>query len=99
MDRATDTEVEEANKVAQQTTEEQTVTDNVAEEPAVKVNGDQVIDEFCSNVDYLENILSDENSVSYRFIVKDTADIEQSEAKLSIYRCGYFESTFRDFWV
>ena len=90
MDRATNTEAEEANKVAQHTSQEQTVTDNVgdaavgqkAEEPAVQVNGDQVIDEFCSNADYLENILSDENSVNYRFILKDTSDIEVFKNKV-----------------
>ena len=51
-----------------------------------------------------KKILSDDNSVSFRLIIKDTADIEvfkSKVAKLSIYRCGYFESTFRDFrvWV
>ena len=65
-------------------------TDNVvgpavvqmAEEPAVQVNGEEVIDEFCSNADYLENILSDENSVSYRFILNDTSDIEVFKKKV-----------------
>ena len=59
VDRATDTEAVEANKVVQQTTEVH----------AVEVNADQVIDEFCSHAYYIENILSDENSVSYIFIV------------------------------
>ena len=88
VDRATNTEAEEANKVAEQTSQEQ--TDNVvgpavvqiAEEPAVQVNGEEVIDEFCSNADYLENILSDENSVSYRFILNDTSDIEVFKKKV-----------------
>ena len=47
VDRATNTEAEEANKVAQQTSQEQTVTDDagdatvvqIAEEPVVQVNG------------------------------------------------------------
>ena len=29
------------------------------------------VDEFCSNAEFEENILRDENSVTYRFIVKD----------------------------
>ena len=88
--RATDTEAEEANEVVQQTTEEQAVAENAAdaaleqtaEEPAVELCVDQVIDEFCSNADYIENILSEENSVSYRFILKDIADIEVFKIKV-----------------
>ena len=43
---------------------------------------DQVIDEFCSNAEYLRNILSDENSDTYRFIVKDIDDIEVFKSKV-----------------
>ena len=70
--RATDIEAVEANKVVQQTTEVH----------AVEVNADQVIDEFCSHAYYIENILSDENSISYRFIVNDIEDIEVFKSKL-----------------
>ena len=88
MDRAT--EAEEANEVVKQTTEEQAVAENAAdaalehtaEESAVELCVDQVIDEFCSNADYIENILSEENSVSYRFILKDIADIEVFKIKV-----------------
>ena len=80
----------EANVVVHQNTEEQTVADiavdaaveHTAEEPAVEVCVDQVIDEFCSNAEYLKNLLSDENSDTYRFIVKDIDDIELFKSKV-----------------
>ena len=46
------------------------------------VNADQVIDEFCSITEFIENILNDENSVSYRFIVKDIEYIEVFKRKV-----------------
>ena len=80
MDGAMETEAVEANKVA---TEVQTVVDDAidaseeqaGEEHAVEVNVEQVIDEFCSNAEYIE-VLSDENSVSFRVIAKDIDEIE-----------------------
>ena len=79
--RATDTEAEEANEVAKETTSEETVAvDAVVEHAANHV--DQVSDEFCSNAEY-ENVLSDENSVCYRFVVTDTnSDIEVFKSKV-----------------
>ena len=86
--RTNETEAVEANKVVEQTSEEiadiavDANVENTGEEPAVEVNVDQVIDEFCSNADYIENILSDENSVSFRFILKDIDDIEVFKSKV-----------------
>ena len=91
VDRATDQEAVEANKEdVQQSHEEQTVAENAAdvaldhaaEVPAVELGGDQIIDEFCSNAEFNQNILSDENSVSYRFILKDISDIEVFKSKV-----------------
>ena len=90
VDRATDAEAVEASEVVQQTTEEQTAAVNAvdaavedtAKELAVEASGDPVIDEFCSNVEYNENILNDENSVCYRFIVMETKDIEVFKSKV-----------------
>ena len=88
MDGATETEAVEANKVVEQTSEEiadiavDATVEHTGEEPAVEVNVDQVNDEFCSNADYIENILSDENSVSFRFILKDIDDIEVFKSKV-----------------
>ena len=86
---STDIEAEEANVVDHQNAEEQTVADNAvvavehtAEEPIVKECADQVTDEFCSNAEYLKNILSDENSDTYRFILKDIGDIEVFKRKV-----------------
>ena len=72
---------EEANEVAKETTSEETVAvDAVVEHAANHV--DQVSDEFCSNAEY-ENVLSDENSVCYRFVVTDTnSDIEVLKSKV-----------------
>ena len=83
MERATDAEAVEASEVVQETTEEQTVAvnavytavDDTAKELAVKANDDPVTDEFCSNAENDENILSYENSVCYRFIAKEMKDI------------------------
>ena len=81
VEKATDTEAEEANEVAKETTSEQTVAvDAIVEHAANHV--DQVSDEFCSNAEY-ENILSDENSECYRFVVTDTnSDIEVFKNKV-----------------
>ena len=49
-----------------------------AEELIVKAN--HVLDEFRCNAEYTANILSDENSVRYRFIVKE--DILYSESEV-----------------
>ena len=43
---------------------------------------EQVIDEFCSNAEYIENIFSDGNSVTYRFILKEISDIEVFKNKV-----------------
>ena len=72
------TEAEEANEVELDPLNKQVVTDEVVEhtteEPIDKAKYvDPVIDELCSNAEYNENFLSDENSVSYRFIVSDPA--------------------------
>ena len=48
----------------------------------MELGGDQIIDEFCSNAEFNQNILSDENSVSYRFILKDISDIEVFKSKV-----------------
>ena len=90
VERTSDAEAVEASEVVQQTIEEQTAAANAvyaavedtAKELAVEANGDPVIDEFCSNVEYNENILSDENSVCYRFIVMETKDIEVFKSKV-----------------
>ena len=90
VERTSDAEAVEASEVVQQTIEEQTAAVNAvdaavedtAKELAVEANGDPVIDEFCSNVEYNENILSDENSVCYRFIVMETKDIEVFKSKV-----------------
>ena len=91
VDRATDKDAEEANEeVVQKSPEEQAVAENAtdaalehtAEEPAVEKCAEQVIDEFCSNAEYIENIFSDENSVSYRFILKEIKDIEVFKKKV-----------------
>ena len=89
-ERATDAGAAEATEVVQETTEEQTAAVNAvdaavedtAKELAVEANVEAVIDEFCSNVEYNENILSDENSVSYRFILTEIKDIEVFKSKV-----------------
>ena len=86
--RTNETEAVEANEVVEQTSEEiadiavDATVEHTGEEPAVEVNVNQVNDEFCSNADYIENILSDENSVSFRFILKDIDDIEVFKIKV-----------------
>ena len=89
VDRAT--EAEEANEVVIDATNEQTVAvteevvEDTAEETAENANRvDQVYDEFCSNAEYSENFLSEENSVNYRFIVTDQAlsDIDDFKCKV-----------------
>jgi hypothetical protein len=87
VDGATETEAVEVNKVA---TEVQTVVDDAidaseeqaGEEHAVEVNVEQVIDEFWSNAEYIEDVLSDENSVSFRVIAKDIDEIEVFKCKV-----------------
>ena len=69
----------QANVVEQATDTD--ISENVAEEVAKEVaeeasNDHQVDDELCSNVEYNQNILSDENSVTYRIIVRDSKDQE-----------------------
>ena len=39
-------------------------------------------DEFCSNEEFSENFLSEENSVTFRIIVHDTKDIEAFKSKV-----------------
>ena len=86
--RTNETEAVEANKVVEQTSEEiadiavDATVEHTGEEPAVEVNVEKVNDEFCSNADYIENILSDENSVSFRFILKDIDDIEMFKSNV-----------------
>ena len=88
--RATDAEPVEDSEVVQQTTKEQTVAvnaideavENTAKELAVEANDEPVIDEFCSNAEYNENTLSEENSVCFRFIVKEIKDIEVFKSKV-----------------
>ena len=70
------------DNVVEQTTDTNTsVSENVAEEVAEVVAEEasyvhQVNDELCSNVEYDENKLSEENSVTYRIIVRDSKDQE-----------------------
>ena len=88
--RATDAEAVEDSEVVQQTTKEQTVAvnaideavENTAKELAVEANDEPVIDEFCSNAEYNENTLSEENSVCFRFIVKEIKHIEVFKSKV-----------------
>jgi hypothetical protein len=86
VDRATDTEAVEANDVVQLNTEEHTIVDDTVN-AAVEYAGEehaveQVIDEFCSSADYIKNILTDENSVTFRLILKDIDDIEVFKSKV-----------------
>jgi hypothetical protein len=74
------TEAAEANEVVLDATNERTVAvteevvEHTAEETAENANRvDQVYDEFCSNAEYSENFLIEENSVNYRFIITDQA--------------------------
>ena len=67
----------EAQKVV-----EDAAVDHEGEEPVVEVNVKEVTDEFCSNAEFIENILSEENSVSFRMIVKDTDDIQVFKNKV-----------------
>ena len=85
--RTTNTEAVEAEEA----TEEQTVADDEVEEVAecaaddlaVKANDvDKVIDEFCRNEEFNGNFLNDENSVSFRIIIKDPKDIEAFKTKV-----------------
>ena len=83
----TNSEAVEAEEVVEETTGEQTVADDavgqVAEHPAVKANRvDEVTDELCSNEEFNENFLSNENSVKFRIIVQDTKDIEAFISKV-----------------
>ena len=58
---------------------------HTAEVIAENANGvDQIKDEFCRKVEYSEHLLCDENSVNYRFIIKDPAltDIEDFNIKV-----------------
>ena len=64
------------------------VAEQAAEEPTVKAT--HKVNEFCCNAEYTENILSDENSVRYRFIVKE--DILRSDIEV-------FKSTVRQNFV
>jgi hypothetical protein len=89
--RTTNTEAVEAEKVVKEATEEQTVAHDAVEEVAecaaddlaVKANNvDKVIDEFCRNEEFNGNFLSDENSVSFRIIIKDPKDIEVFKTKV-----------------
>jgi hypothetical protein len=49
----------------------------------VKANNvDKVIDEFCRNEEFNGSFLSDENSVSFRIIIKDPKDIEVFKTKV-----------------
>ena len=59
------------------------VAEHAAEELTMKAN--HVVDELCSNAEYSENILSDENSVRYRVIVKENdfwSNIEVFKSKV-----------------
>ena len=59
------------------------VVENAAEEQTEEAN--DVADEFCSNAEYAENILSDENSVRFRLIVTENtfcSDIEVFKSKV-----------------
>ena len=87
------TDAEEANEVVLDATNEQTVevavarevVENTAEEIADHANlVDQINDEFCSNAEYSENLLNDDNSVNYRFIVKDQALADIGEFKSKV---------------
>ena len=85
--RASDEEAVEACKNVQQTNEEQSVAVDAVDAEAVEdtakePNVDPVIDEFCSNAEYNENILSDKNSVSYRFILTEIKDLEVFKVKV-----------------
>ena len=95
LERATDADAVEASEVVQQTFEEQAAAVNAVDEAVedtakavcpvdstAEANGDPVIDEFCSNVEYDQNILSEENSVSYRIILKEIKDIELFKRKV-----------------
>ena len=84
---ATEREAVKANEIVQEPTEAQKVVEDAAvdhegEEPVVEVNVKEVTDEFCSNAEFIENILSEENSVSFRMIVKDTDDIQVFKNKV-----------------
>ena len=89
-ERATDADAVEASEVVQQTFEEQAAAVNAVDEAVedtakeliAEANGNPVIDEFCSNVEYDQNILSEENSVSYRIILKEIKDIELFKRKV-----------------
>ena len=85
------TEAVEAEEVVKEATEEQTVADDAvvevaecaADDLAVKANDvDNVIDEFCRNEEFNGNFLNDENSVSFRIIIKDPKDIEVFKTKV-----------------
>ena len=87
----TNTEAAEAEEVVKETNGERTVAedavDEIAEHPAddlaEKANDvHEITDEFCSNEDFNENFLSDENSVKFRIIVEDTKDIEDFKSKV-----------------
>ena len=76
----------QANVVEQATASD--ISENVAEEVAKEVaeeasNDHQVDDELCSNVEYNENILFEENSVLYKQRQRNRRFQKLSEAKFS----------------
>ena len=51
-------------------------------EPSVETN--LVVDEFCCNAEYTENILSEGNSLRNRFIIKEDLEVFKRKTLLSL---------------